>query len=302
MTQERKLQVSDKIAPKPIPQGQVKKFKLIGAGAIDPATGLPAFNAGAVFPGTTTIYDSGFPGGGRPVTIKNIVGETVNTDKDGRQTPVEIIEDIEFDGHGMIYVNHMQPNLYLLLSRSDNCGTNPYRDKSKPVVWEEIIPVNIKEKQKIHMDLRFEAMKIVRDSDAKEIKAIAKVLCDQKLIEVNVEGNISDVRYEVERYTDINPSEIIRAAKDKEGIIKLDIHSANDLKEIAFYPDNNEWQWVNKPSHENSILSVEPGKDAVEELVKFLLKEEEDNKALPADQKKVTTYKKIKDTLKELSV
>lgn len=297
---EKKLQVSEKLIPRSIPEGEVRKFKLIGAGAIDPATDLPAFNAGAVFTGTTVIFD---PVEKRPVTIKNIVGQTVVDDGKGGQREQDIVEDIEFDSSGICYVNWNEPNKYLFLSRHDGCATNPFRNRAKRPIWEEIIPVNIKEAQRFQIDLEFDSLKIVKSLEAKELIAIAQTLSSNKLIDVNLNGNISDVRFEVEKYCKVNPKEVIRASKEKLPKIKIDIQDAVAIRELEFVSDSNEWAWVNKHGKERRIMEITPGHDPVETFATYLLEEETKNAELPADsRKKTTVWKEIKETLKALSV
>jgi hypothetical protein len=298
LQQDRKSQLSPKLTPKSIAEGEVKKFKLLKAGQVDPATGLPTFNAGAIFTGVATVYDTEWK---RNVLIKNIVGQTV-AEKDGKQVTEEIVEDIEFDNSGMCYVRHTEPEKYLFMCRHDACKTNPFRQKSKPALWEEIIPVNIKEAQKFNMDLEFDALTTVKNLEAKDIIALAETLAIKKLIDVNVSGKLSDVRFEVEKYCKVNPTEVIKASKAKLPKIKLDIQDAIAMKEIEFESENNEWVWSNKHGKSKTILSVTPSHDPIDSLATFLLKEEEENASAPADKKKQTTLKAIKDTLKELPV
>jgi hypothetical protein len=300
MAQERKSQLSEKLTPKAILEGEVKKFRLLNAGRIDPLSDQPAFNAGGIFTGTTTIYDSGSK---RPVMIKNVVSESIIEDKaTGTQRTQEIIEDVEFDGSGMCYVKHTEPEKYLFLCRHNACKTNPFRDKAVPAIWEEIIQVNIKEAERFNIDLEYDALTTVKGLDAKEIIALAESLSEKQLIKVNVNGNISDVRLEIEKYCKINASEVIRSSKNPLPKIKLDIQDAIAIKEIEFMAEKNEWQWVNKFGKDKSILSITPGHDPVAELAKHLLDEEKANNEAPADKKNKTTLKLIKDTLKELPV
>ncbi len=297
--QERKSQLSPKLTPKYIPEGEVKKFRLLNAGRIDSSSDRPAFNAGATFTGITTIYDTEWK---KPVIIKNITGESMGVDANGAPKIQEEVADIEFDGSGMCYVKHTEPEKYLFLSRHNSCKTNPFRDKNVPPIWEEINLVNIKEVQKFNMDLEYDALTLVKGLDAKETVALAVALSEKKLIAVNTNGNISDVRFEIEKYCKINASEVIRASKSKLPKIKLDIQDALSIKEIEFSSEDNEWNWVNKFGKEKKIFSVTPGSDPVQSLAEYLLEEEKANAEAPADKKKPTKLKLIKDTLKELSV
>jgi hypothetical protein len=152
------------------------------------------------------------------------------------------------------------------------------------------------------MDLEFDAMLLVKKGEPKEVLAIAEVLADKRLISVNLSGSISDVRFEVERYCKVNPAEVIRASKEKLPKIKLDIQDLINLQELEFFNDGNEWQWVNKSIKDKTIMKVPAGQDPIDTLANKILSEEEANNEAPADKKKITILKEIKNTLKELSV
>jgi hypothetical protein len=296
---EAKNKVNDKLRPRPLKVGEIVVFRLLNAGRIDPATNEPAFNSGATFEGISTIY---CPFDKTPTSIKNIVGETIVTDNNGDQKVREVIGQVEFDGHGKIFINHTQPETYLFLSRDNRCATNPYRDKGVTPVWEEVIPVNIKKETQFLIDIEFDALKMVKSLDTKGVLALAEKLSESRLIEVNLSGNIRDVRYEVEKFCKVNPSEVIKAGKDSMSKIKLHIQDAINAREIEFVPELNEWIWSNKTGEAKKILEVKPGYDEVETLADYLHKEEEKQKDLTADKRTTTLLKRIIKATKELPV
>lgn len=290
MTQEKRQQLSPDQTPSKIQPGQIKKFKLMTAGAVDANTGHPAYNAGATYSGISNVWDKTK---GQLVIIKNITGVEITKDKDGKDVHREIVSPVEFDNNGMCYVNHKQPETYLWLARDDRNANNPFRDPNVAPVWYEVLEVNIKEREQFRFNLEYDAMTLARDPDIKKVLAIATILAKKKLIDVNLNGPTQDIRHEVLKCCTINPTEVIRAGKDKMPILKLDIQDAQKFGDIAYQYDGNTWVWT-KESEDNIIHKVTPGEDPLESLAKYLF----ENK----DERAILMLKKLKGTLKELSV
>lgn len=298
MTQEKIQQLSERMLPTPIKVGQVKKFRLLGAGQHDPLTGLPSFNTGAIFEGITTVYDIGKK---EPVILKNITGKSIKKDKDGKEVVEEVISTVEFNSSGIAYVDHTQPETYVFLSRDNRCITNPFRDKTKEAMWEEIIENRHEEKQRFLSDLKYEALKLIKESSIKDVIAIGKTLTKGGYLTVNLDGPPSDVRWAIEKVCDKNPEEVIKAGKELLPKIKIDIQDAVNFGELEFQADGNTWVFAKE--HENKeICQVEPGKDPLETLAKHLLAEEEAMEKKPKEEKVKTTLQRIKGLLKEASV
>lgn len=296
---ETEPQLSKELLPKQIKEGEVKTFKLVGAGAIDPLSGLPSHKAGGTYVGTTTVFDKVKK---KKVFLRNITG-IGSTIKDGKDVIEEVISDVVFDSIGLLHVTWDQPETYVYLSRHNVCLTNPYRDKNVKAEWEELLPINAEEQVKFRLDLEYESMRLVKEADINQIKAMVVTLAKKGYLKhVNIDGHASDTRHELVKFTRTNPAEIIRASKNKKEVTKLDIVEANDLREIEYSYDNNEWIWCNIHGTEKLIHTVEPGSDAVNSLAEFLLKEEEANGNKKPEERKPTILKKIKDSLKGLSV
>jgi hypothetical protein len=299
MNHDKIQQLSDDMMPKKIKAGQVKKFKLIRAGEIDPMTNEVSYNSGATFEGVSTVFDTKK---GETVIIRNITGKRNTRDANGKDVVEEITSPVSFDASGMVYVDHTQPETYVFLSRDNRCGTNPFRDRSVPVIWEEIIEVNVKERTQFINNVRYEAMTFCRNPDPKKIIAAAKVLLEKKLIDVNLSGSIQDIRWELEKLCDSNPSEIIRASREELPILKLDIQDAVKYGEIEFQQETNSWVFPKLYGDAALIYKSPVGENALESLAKYLIEEKESMKKKKAEERTETMYDKIKDTLKQLSV
>ncbi len=300
MAQEKRQQLSKEQTPKTLKPGEIRKFKWLTAGSIDPLTNEPCNISGATLSGISTVWDNEK---GEIVMIKNITGVSIGKDKDGKEVTEEIVSPIEFDNTGMCYVNHKQPETYLFLSRDNRNQSNPFRDKSVPALWYEVTDVNVKEVQRFQSNLRYDALHLVKTSDIKAVIAIAEILAEQKLISIKIKGNTNttDIRAEIEGVCEVNPSAVIRAGKEKLPKVKLDIQDAVNHSEIEFQTDGNTWVWKNEDWDTKTIYKTTPGHDPVEELAQYLLKEEEDMAKKPKEERAETMLQKIKDTLKEAS-
>lgn len=295
--------ISKRLLPREPKVGQVKTFRLINAGRIDSASGQPAFNAGATFEGVTTIYDPYEENpSARDKIIRNVVGRSITKNKEGKEEIKEVIDQIRFDQFGLTYVKHDQYNTYVFLALHNACGTNKNRDKSKPILWEEVTYEDKKEKEKMTLDLHYQAQKMIRDGDIKDVIAIGEQLAKKKEIEINLKGKPSDIRFELSSYATRNPAEVIRCSKDELSKIKLDVQDAANIGEIGFDIDSNEWVWEYEPDRtKKSLASVKPGYDPIESLAEELLAEEVENKKKPAAERGITRLSRLKNTLKETS-
>ncbi len=288
--------LSTELEPRPLREGQVAVFKLVTAGRIDPATDKPSFNSGAYFHGETTIYDKNLKD---YVILKNKSGEELGF-KDGKSAIIDKIDQIEFDAHGFCRVKHNEPYKYIFLSRHDYCGSNKFRDNSKPIMWEQILDVNIKEKEFIALDLSLDAQLIIRDGDHNTVLAIGKSLAEAGIVVASLDLPIYDLRRELMKYAKEHPKEVINASKDKAKKVLIDILDAQKWNIIAFEQENNEWVWCDKFGKEKVITTIEPGHDPIKRLAEIALKQAEDNKLAKAEDKQKTILTQIKESLKEL--
>jgi len=300
MTQEAtQPQLSRAMTPKKIQPGEIKKFKLLNAGSLDTLTGEASYNSGATFEGISTVWDVEKK---ELVIIKNITGKRVVSDKEGKKITEEIVSPVEFDNSGVLRVDYRQPETYLFAVRDNRNLNNPFRDKNVEAVWYEVLEENIKEREQFRNNLEYDAMTLCRSNDTKAILAIAKVLAEKKLIDINLNGPVKDIRWEMEKCCKINPSEVIRASKEKLPILKLDIQDAVKYGEMEYQHDGNVWVWSKKYGEEANIHKITPGEDPLEALATFVLTEKEAMAKKPKEERVETLYEKIKDTLKELSV
>jgi hypothetical protein len=286
--------LSENFIPKKLSPGQVATFRLVGAGIIDPANDKPAFNAGATFIGETHIYD---PKTGNLVHLQNKIGDEVITEN-GQRRVVSRFGPIEFNNYGICKVKHTEPYKYLFMMLHNANLTNKYRDPSVTPIWEQVIAVNAVQKQRISIELEYDAITIIKQADTDMVLSIGQSLAKKGLFTPNLSGPIGDVRYDLIAFAKKDPRAVILCSKDEEALAKVNIIMAQDYEAIEFNQANNAWEWVDKYGKEKEIYSVEPGIDPIEALAKFMLSQEEDNKKAPGEKKKTTVYKEIKDTLK----
>lgn len=288
--------LSEKFYPKKLRPGEVATFRLITAGIIDPISKLPAFNSGATFIGETTIYDSET---GNLVSLKNKIGDEVTTEN-GQRRVVDRVGTIEFNASGICKVKHTEPYKYCFMMLHNANATNKYRDPSVAPIWEQVIQVNAIQKQKIAIDLEYDAIGIIKKADTDLVLSIGNSLAKKGIYTPNLSGNIGDVRYELIAFAKKDPRSVILSSRDEEAQAKVNVILAQDMDVIEFIHSDNEWVWTDKFGKEKTLFKINPGYDPIEQLSEFLIEEEKKNKEAPADKKKTTHYKELKDTLRSL--
>ncbi len=265
--------LSERLKVKPLKEGEVKIFKLVGSGNIDPnmrdmdGKPLPSFNQGATLVGYFTIYDKFEKDKAKAKKVlKNVIGTYFETNKDtGKEEEKETMGDITFNSKGFCIVKHDEyPKLVCLLRANEN-GSNPYRDQSKIAIWEEL-DVNVNAELAAIItdgDLAYEAETIARKGDIKDCMAIS-----QKLLG-HINKDPKDLRQELINAAIKNPKEFIRASKDKEMRLKLQIADAMRMRFLDMN-ENEEWIWRENNGTDVMLVAVKVGVEPYSVLIEFI--------------------------------
>ncbi len=274
MEPNNKSQLSTRLQVKPLKEGEIKTFKLCGSGNIDPnvrdeASGknLPAHNGGADFVGYFTIYDKYEPiPSKRKKVLKNVTGTYIEPNKDtGKDEEREVLENITFNSKGICVVKHDEYTKMVCLMRANENASNPYRDKSKPAVWEEL---NANENAALAAiisdgDLAFEAENIARKGDIKDCMAISKKLFG------SINPDPKDLRQKLVNEARSNPKGFIRASKDKDMRLKIQIDDAMKMR-LLDLNENEEWVWMENDGKDILLVKVDVSKDPYVALIEFI--------------------------------
>lgn len=270
---ELKSQLSSRLQVKPLKEGDLKVFKLCGSGQIDPhvkdeASGknLPAHNGGGSFVGYFTIYDKFEPiASKRKKVLKNVTGTYFEPNKDtGKDEEREVMEDILFNSKGVCVVKHDEYPKLVCLTRANENASNPYRDKSKPAIWEEVDSASTQLKAIISdRDLAYEAESIARKCDIKDAMVISKKLFNK------VYPDPDDLRQALINAAISNPKEFIRNSKDKEMRLKIQIADATRMRFLDMN-ENEEWIWRENDGRDVVLCPVEIGKEPYGVLIEYI--------------------------------
>lgn len=285
------LNLSPKLLPKELKKP--KMYRLVNMGKLDYSTISEVTNQPVVkrnpfyiSEGIETIYDKFEPDPAkRRKVIKNLVGTELKH-KDGKTVLEEKIESIILV-NGIIIVQPEQYFTYLFMERSNNNKSNPFRDQSKPAVWEEVEEAKAAEEILKEEDLRHDAESIARTMSIEEARAYAKKL---EIPGWDKKGS-DELRLDLRQRAKANARDFIKGSKDNRAKRKLQISDAKDYGIIAFDPDTNTWEWPwEKKAEDRKIVEIPVGNELTpDEFIDKFFIEDKDGKG---------AYKKMVDALK----
>lgn len=116
--------LSQQMHVKPLKEGEIAVFKLIGAGEIDPTTKRPRTKSFYNIQGEEDVFDRFAK---KIVRIANVVGYTPIS-KDGETKYIPRSEDIIVDYTNTFQCTHQNQETYQFLMRSNKNAKNPYAD------------------------------------------------------------------------------------------------------------------------------------------------------------------------------
>jgi hypothetical protein len=266
--------LSKKLKPK-----ELKKLKIyrlcnmvdIDRGAMNLDTGQYERPVNPVFilDGTTTIYDKHEEEISQRTKILRNVTSVRPTMKDGASVLEEIVEPVTFI-EGSLIIQPSQYNTYAFLERHDGNKANPYRDKSKRVIFEPIEDekeaADILQQTGMELNARAKALSMPMD----ECRAVA-----QTLGIVNYAGkNSEDLRIDLDLKAKQNPRAFIMATRDVEAKVKIQVKDLQVLGVIKCNANSNSWLWnlsAGKFKDNELILSYPATDNPEEALVKFII-------------------------------
>jgi hypothetical protein len=272
------MELSNRLKVKPLKEGQIKIFKLVGSGEIDPGTGQPRFNSGAHYEGYFTIHDKFEKDHTkRKKVLKNVTGTSTKV-VDGKEVVEEVVSPIDFNGKGLRIVKEDEYNTLVCLMRANENASNPFRNPRVPALWEEVEPEKGRQQVMDLMDLQLAAEMYAKSADMKDVVALAKKLNETgDFVIILDKRDAGDIRFDMRKIARENPKEFMRYSKDKEMKIKILIEDAVSNLVISYDEDAKEWIWDEDSS---LLLKVEAGKEPLKALCAFLDKDKEANDKL----------------------
>lgn len=150
--------------------------------------------------------------------------------------------------------------IYSYLKLSNYNGSNPNRDNSKPVYFNEVDEAKKAEVEEKRRDLKREALNAASDLSAQDVRDyLASIGIDDR-------QDLKILRNKLGEMADRNPQEFMDLLQNKVAVIKASVHRAIRDGHILFDPASSKYSWP----HGEEILRVPRAEDAVDELAGYL--------------------------------
>lgn len=266
--------LSEKMRVEPLKPGETATFRLSNFGQIDPLSNKEVYKAGRSLLGTHTIFDPD-DGGGTLKTISNITGTDRITVTDGKgNKTVEIkprVERVRFNSNASITLDHKKNDTYCYLMRHNGNATNPFRDKTHPVVFyleqpDKAIAENIKKD-----DLTIRAKLLISRLSHGEIVTMAtSINKEYGKVRISLSQDTSNISYQLRKLAESNPEVVINNSNNVSLQMYTLLKEAVSAGLIEFSQMDNKWYRIDGVNEKNEILYVEPGKDRFDELAEYL--------------------------------
>lgn len=270
-TQSRKKRpnsfgLSDEILP-PYTKKRVAIYKICnGDEGINPATGLP------VEPVPVLIHGSGYmfydklekDPAKKKKFIKNVKGYERGIE-DGKETDIEVIEDIIFDrGWKQVPIEESYTE-YLYLELHPNNRSNRHRPPNAPIIFERVdINMSSIASQSAAIDLTLDAGMAVKAMNKEEVHMFAA-----SVPEINAAAGrpVHEIRTDLQRWAMANPIPFFKLNKDTKAGIQIVVLDAINFGLIGYRPDKK--AYVHMETDE--IINVHTAnEEPMQRLVKFL--------------------------------
>lgn len=289
------------MAVKPLPQGTFKVFRLVGVGKLDKYVqiadadgnhGTPtiAFPPSATFIGQTRIFDAEEKDvQKRHKTLKYVTG-TETYSEDGGKTfkEREVVGNLEFDDRGRCLVRWNDPISKLeYLMRSNESGSNPFRDPSTPAIWEEVESVSQSVQNDYERELWIlDAKNLINGSDYAGLRQIAAA---RGIADPN---DIFLIKKQLFADAETNPKEIIKGGNNLDLRRKIHVEDAINFKIVEFDYDTQEWHFTdNMP--ETLIVKATTEENIKDALVRAINEDKKKHTRMAnANKNHIATFQK----------
>lgn len=284
--------LSTQLRVKPIKQGESVTYKVTGAGEILPGVVDDSGNKKRATPGLNLAGDCFITDkwSDRPTTKIQLIHATefkVVTLPDQTEQNVPIHERVEFD-NGYKTITADQLETYAFLERHPNNGSNPYRDKSKKIMFSRVDAKAVK-LEKFKNNARIDtAIGLLRDADKADTINIAKHINKNlaKENKLNLDQALEFLKGDIrDRILEKHPDLIIMGSGDVFEKKKIHSQIAESFNVIEFMEDTREWYFG-----EDKICKVDVGEDRYDVL----------GKKYTEGDKGPELYKRIIDTVKKV--
>lgn len=256
----------------PLKDGEVATFRLVKAFVKENSREEPSCPEVVLLSGVQQVNDPFEENGKKTKKIGSFIKEYKQLGKSNQTKP--IYQGVEFI-RGELKVGSDNLALYEYLMRMKQNGSNKFRKLMGAKKDPEFFLVGDKESiSTIHLsDLRFQAEKMVRESQLEALKGIASKLNDSPDNRLKVKsynpGILVDpqgIKNEIIQLATKYPKQIISASSDDKSKIKVQVYDAM-MFGIMFFEKNTYWLIYEKDILE--VFSPESDLDSVDSLVNY---------------------------------
>lgn len=243
--------------------GEVKLFRRLLKGQIDPSTKEPYILSDYWMMGKAMVYDP-FSKPPRSVLLLNEVGQRPIVMPDGVTRYEPIVEMIKWDESGEILCTEANHEKYCFLMRSNLNKSNPLRNNKKKPLFAVVDKLAEVKEELADFDLTVEAHQHVKSADMTELQVIAKKLN----IKVAPDLLRTDILNRVHQGQAKN---ILKASSNTDLKKRIQVADAEKYDLIVFNDTTGEWFFTDE--REKAICEVKLDTDRVEGLLEFFAAE-----------------------------
>lgn len=267
--------------------GEMVKFRLLKKGEIDPQTGFPYTLADYWMQGKEMIFDP-YNKKNKNVLILNAVGFAPVTMPDHTTKYDPRVEYIKWDSTGEKLLGEDAFETICFLRRSNKNKSNPFRNKRRKALFEEINERVILATKFNDENLDLDARLYVRDCDWDELKGIAMNL------KMNVDNDKLDaLRINLMEMVRKDPRGVMLASSNKKMKVKIQVMDAERYEILIFDHTTRSWFYKEKLT-DKPLCQVDLDKDKLEGILDFF--------KTPAGQAEYARFSKTIKTLYEAKI
>lgn len=172
---------------------------------------------------------------------------------------------------GYLTVSHLDNDQYAFLMRSKKCKDNIYRPRKNGKIVNGYELVTSKKEIGVAMmmaDLQFNAEKIVREKEWKDLKAIAAKLNESPDTNLHVKSSdLQGMKMELIKIAKSHPKKLIWSSEDVHSKVMVMVSECQSFGVLIL--ENGTWTIMENGSKYRKIHQVNPGDDVVNSLVAY---------------------------------
>ena len=264
---ENSFGITDLMMP-PYTKKVVAIYRILNQDVVNDATGLKPEPVDVMIPGRYTLFDRFEL---NPLNKRKVIRNVTGTERyieGGEEKVREKVDDIVFQGGYLQVSVEAEYPLYVLMELHPMNKSNKWKPRNSPVVFERVdVRTKSSATRAEELNLSVDAANAVRNMSKDELYAAAI----PALVDTTKGRHLNDIKADLMRWAMANPIEFYKLNKNHAAAVKINVIEAMNLGLIDYRPDKKRYVLS---TTEEPIHSHTAGEDAMESLVKFLAKKE----------------------------